>query len=209
MTTHEKPHVIARAKTSDGRVVELWSHGPLTSVMGLALPGVPIVRPRSADALTVALAAGRCVVDAAPSLTLAEVPARYATARREAARPVTEIVTVAPAEPPSTPDVTALAARRKALAFAAQRLGWEIVDVDLDLGAQTARVWVRRGSRAVMLDVRQGRAIFSGVASTTTRAMGCATSRAISPRTATVRRSAIYSLYWVISKAPRPSRRAP
>jgi len=158
VTTIDKPHVVARAKTSDGRVVELWSNGPLTSVMGLALPGVPIVRPRSAEALTVALAAGRRVVDAAPSIPLAEVPARYATARREAARPVAEIVTA----PPAVADVTALAAslgaRRKALAFAAQRIGWEIVDVEIDLGAQTARVWARRRSRAVMLDVRQGRA---------------------------------------------------
>lgn len=163
MSTDDKPYVIARAKTSDGRTVALWSHGPLTGAMGLALPGVPLVRPRGADALAVALAAGRCVVDAAPALALAEVPAHYAAARREAARPVAEIVTAAPTEPPSMPDVTVLVAslnaRRKALTFVAERLGWEVISVEIDLVAQTARVEARRGARLVMLDVRHGRAV--------------------------------------------------
>lgn len=45
--------------TADGLTVELWSDGPVTGAVGLGLPGIPMRRPRTPEALRVALKAGR------------------------------------------------------------------------------------------------------------------------------------------------------
>jgi hypothetical protein len=56
---HDRAHVISRRLTADGISVELWSDGPITGRFGFALPGVPVVRPRTVESLHVALRAGR------------------------------------------------------------------------------------------------------------------------------------------------------
>lgn len=89
------PHRIAWRRTADGAHVELWHDGALTGAGGLALPGVPIARPRTEEARRQALAAGWLVVGelarttedpAAALYDAAELPTLYATARRLVAR---------------------------------------------------------------------------------------------------------------------------
>lgn len=81
-----KPHRLAARETSDGKRVELWSTGAVTGGMGFALDGVPIARPRSAEARTVALRAGWLLIGEVELWDRAEVPALYAACRRVAAR---------------------------------------------------------------------------------------------------------------------------
>lgn len=85
------PHRVAWRRTADGVHVELWHDGVLTGVGGLALPGVPIARPRTEEARRRTLAAGWLVVGelarttedpAAALYDAAELPTLYATARR-------------------------------------------------------------------------------------------------------------------------------
>lgn len=86
-------HRVAWRRTADGTHVELWDSGALTGAMGLALPGVPVARPRTADATRQALAAGWLVAgelertSAPPGSSLclydaADLPSLYAVARR-------------------------------------------------------------------------------------------------------------------------------
>lgn len=85
------PHRVAWRRTSDGAHVELWDDGALTGAGGLALPGVPVARPRTEEARRQALAAGwlvagelaRATEDPAAALyDAAELPGLYAAARR-------------------------------------------------------------------------------------------------------------------------------
>lgn len=86
-----RPHRVAWRRTSDGAHVELWHDGSLTGAGGLALPGVPIARPRTEEARREALAAGWLVAGELarssedPSAALydaAELPTLYTVARR-------------------------------------------------------------------------------------------------------------------------------
>lgn len=75
-------HIIARRRTADGRDVHLHAGGALTGAMGYALPGVPVARPRTLEALRRDLAAGWLVVGEAALYDAAELGLLYATARR-------------------------------------------------------------------------------------------------------------------------------
>jgi len=44
-------HIIARRRTADGHDLHLHAGGALTGAVGYALPGVPVARPRTLDAL--------------------------------------------------------------------------------------------------------------------------------------------------------------
>ena len=78
------PHVIASRRTADGTQVEVWDDGAVTGGYGMALPGVPVVRPRTDDARREALAAAWMLAGDVALYDLAEVPALYATARKVA-----------------------------------------------------------------------------------------------------------------------------
>ena len=80
----DKPHVIASRRTADGTQVEVWDDGAVTGGYGMALPGVPVVRPRTDDARREALAAAWMLAGDVALYDLAEVPALYATARKVA-----------------------------------------------------------------------------------------------------------------------------
>lgn len=79
-------HVIAHRMTADGVRVELWDNGAVTGGYGLALPGVPIVRPKTPDARRVALEAAWMVAGDVALYDASEVAALYATARKVAQR---------------------------------------------------------------------------------------------------------------------------
>jgi hypothetical protein len=57
-----EPHVVMSRTTADGLIVELWSDGPVTGAVGLGLQGIPMRRPRTPEALRVALKAGRLLL---------------------------------------------------------------------------------------------------------------------------------------------------
>ena len=57
-TTPAKPYAIAKRKTADDRTVVLWSTGAVTGALGFPLAGVPVARPKTADALARELTAG-------------------------------------------------------------------------------------------------------------------------------------------------------
>lgn len=79
-------HVIAERETADGAGLRLWSDGALTGSGGYGFPGVPIARPRTAEAARAALAAGWLAIDEAGLYDADEMPALYAAARRLVAR---------------------------------------------------------------------------------------------------------------------------
>jgi hypothetical protein len=80
------PHRIAGRKTFDGAHVWAWSDGPITGPIGEALRGVPIVRPRTAEQVEVALRVAWAVMGEVELFELAALPALYAAARKAAAR---------------------------------------------------------------------------------------------------------------------------
>lgn len=81
-----EPHIIARRTTADGIGVEFWHDGAITGRTGLALPGVPIVRPRTADATDLALRSASLVSGDVELYDLSDLPRLYMCARRAAAR---------------------------------------------------------------------------------------------------------------------------
>jgi hypothetical protein len=80
------PHVIARQTTADGIAVEIWHDGAITGRSGLALPGVPVSRPRTADAFERERHAASLFSGEVSIYMLAELPRLHACARRVAAR---------------------------------------------------------------------------------------------------------------------------
>jgi hypothetical protein len=88
-----EPHVIARRTTADGIAVEVWHDGAITGRCGRAraLPGVPIARPRTAEAFHLARRAASLLAGEVCLYDLAELPRLYAGlpghVRAEFARP--------------------------------------------------------------------------------------------------------------------------
>lgn len=76
------PHVIMRRTTADGTEVLLWDNGAVTAPLGYALAGVPIVRPRTPEAVEAARTAGRLLMDEVSLLEGNELAAFYQAARK-------------------------------------------------------------------------------------------------------------------------------
>jgi hypothetical protein len=55
-------------------------------------------------------------------------------------------------------DMSVVDARRAVLVASLERLGWTLVNAEVDVGRETARIELRSGERLVTLDVRNGRA---------------------------------------------------
>src|SRR5512139_3438245 len=79
-------HVIAKRSTADGIAVQIWHDGMVTGRFGHGLPGVPIVRPRTAEAVERERRAASLFADEVILYDLAEVPRLYDCARRIAAK---------------------------------------------------------------------------------------------------------------------------
>lgn len=78
------PHKIARRVTADGIAVEVWSDGAVVGRWGFKLPGVPIVRPRTPAALSIALTAAWLLAGEVEAHDLDEVGDLYGACRRAA-----------------------------------------------------------------------------------------------------------------------------
>jgi hypothetical protein len=78
-------HVVARRETADGIAVQIWHDGAVTGRYGRALPGVPVARPRTTDAIERERAASNLIADEISLFGLSELPRLYACARRVAA----------------------------------------------------------------------------------------------------------------------------
>lgn len=72
--------------TADDVAVEIWHDGAVTGRAGLALPGVPIARPRSSVSWDRARHAASLFGGEVELYDVAELPRLYACARRVAAR---------------------------------------------------------------------------------------------------------------------------
>lgn len=81
-----EPHVVMSRMTADGLIVELWSDGPVTGAVGLGLPGIPMRRPRTPEALRVALKAGRLLLGEVCIHDRADLADLYAAAEWAAKR---------------------------------------------------------------------------------------------------------------------------
>ena len=75
-------HIIMRRTTVDGTEVLLWDNGAVTGPFGYALAGVPIVRPRTPEAVEAARTAGRLLMDEVSLLEGNELAAFYLAARK-------------------------------------------------------------------------------------------------------------------------------
>ena len=164
------PHRVAWRRTADGVHVELWHDGALTGAGGLALPGVPIARPRTEEARRRTLAAGWLVVgelarpSEAPDAALydaADLPGLYAAARRLVARDLG-------ATPGELRAAFAEAEERAALARFPVR--WEYVAPDCRVGHLPRirwpglAVWHERGVYEVMVERRGGSGVHTSTA---------------------------------------------
>jgi hypothetical protein len=79
-------HIVARRMTADGYSVVLFDRGGICGGMGTSFPGVPFVRPRTPEALSLALRAGWLFMGEVCLYDTGELPALYAAARKVAAR---------------------------------------------------------------------------------------------------------------------------
>lgn len=126
-------HIAARRRTADGFDVHLLSGGALVGYMG-ALPGVPVARPRTADALARDLAAGWLVVGVVALYDLGELGMLYDAARRlVAARPS--------ATPGDLREAFAAAEEGAQLDRIAASIRWEHVSGGLWLGRLPRMRW--------------------------------------------------------------------
>lgn len=120
-----RPHEIARRRTADDATVVLWSDGAVTGRLGYALPGVPIARPKTAEAIERSLRAGWMLADEVCLYEANEIAALYDACRWAAARGL---------------GISAARARLADLSKARLTPAWEILRVDRD-GRPTERVW--------------------------------------------------------------------
>lgn len=79
-------HTVAKRRTFDGLRVAMWCDGAITGGFGVALAGVPVARPRSADATDIARTAGWMFMAEAELCEADELPALYEACRWAAAR---------------------------------------------------------------------------------------------------------------------------
>jgi hypothetical protein len=79
-------HPIAQRSTADGIRVVLWSDGSVTGGMGAGLHGVPIRRPKTAEAVQMARRTGELFIDAATLYNHDELGPLYAAAEKTARR---------------------------------------------------------------------------------------------------------------------------
>lgn len=77
-------HRIATRTTADGIFAVLWSDGMVTSALGLALRGVPMVRPRTAEAFQRALRAGWAFMGRVELFDASEIGGLYQQCRAAA-----------------------------------------------------------------------------------------------------------------------------
>jgi hypothetical protein len=126
-------HIAARRRTADGFDVHLLSGGALVGYMG-ALPGVPVARPRTADALARDLAAGWLVVGVVALYDLGELGMLYDVARK--------LVTSRPDATPGDLRAAFAAAEEGAqLDRIARSIRWEHVSGDLYAGRLPRLRW--------------------------------------------------------------------
>jgi len=122
-TSSEKPdpQIIARRKTADGKIVQLWNDGTLTWALHNAIKGSP--HPRTDDQIREALAAGHLVMGEIELYDADDVPRLIEVARKVAKRG-------------GLPgDV-----RREFAKDAPLRPHWEVQEADRD-GKPLVRVW--------------------------------------------------------------------
>lgn len=77
-------HVVARRTTADDVAVEIWDNGAITGRLGFALPGVPVVRPRTDAAHAMARATASLVAGEVELYVVTELPQLVSCARRVA-----------------------------------------------------------------------------------------------------------------------------
>lgn len=118
---------IAERRTSDNRVIEIWSNGAVTGRMGFGLDGVPLARPKTAEAIARELTVAWLFAGEVELYDYAEIGALHRACRKVAAKH-------------GTPgDVRAETARL--LTPAAPALRWAVRSADRD-GRPTERVAV-------------------------------------------------------------------
>lgn len=118
-------HEIARRHTADGNAVVLWSDSAITGRLGYRIPGVPIARPRTVEAMSAALTIGWLFLGECELFDVAELPALHAVCRWTAERG-------------GLPgDVRARVAAESRFRV---RPVWTVTSTDRD-GAPTERVW--------------------------------------------------------------------
>lgn len=81
-----RTHIVARRTMADGRKVEVYDNGAVTGYYGIAIPGVPVARPRGAEAIERERAAAWLFADEVCLYDLDELPDLHACARRVARR---------------------------------------------------------------------------------------------------------------------------
>lgn len=116
-------HIIARRKTADGIGVCVWSDGLVTGYLGMVLPGVTCVRPRTVEAVNRERRAAWMLAEWVCLYDVAEVGALYSDCRKAARRGIT----LAEAQS-ATRDRSGLIP------------AWEVCRTDRD-GSPTERVW--------------------------------------------------------------------
>jgi hypothetical protein len=129
-----RDHVIAWRRTADGREVLLHSTGAVTGATGAVLSGVPVARPRTAEARARDLAAGWLVVGEVELYAAAEVGMLYDVARK--------LVTSRPDATPGDLRAAFAAAEEGAqLDRIARSIRWEHVSGDLYAGRLPRLRW--------------------------------------------------------------------
>lgn len=108
-------HIVARRETADGWRLSVWSDGAVAGGHGLALDGVPLVRPTTRASWEREIAAAWLFASEVSLYDLDEVPALYKAARAVARR---------------GGDVAALRARMAEGERPTIRFNWQIVQAD-------------------------------------------------------------------------------
>jgi hypothetical protein len=80
-----KTHRVATRKTADGTTVYGWHHGEVTGLLGMALPSVPLARPKTPEAIDRALAAMWLFMGEVELCDVSDLGALYAACRKVAA----------------------------------------------------------------------------------------------------------------------------
>jgi len=76
-----EPHIIARRSTLDGIGIVCWDNGAIVGRFGTALPGVPVVRPRTDAARAASVVAAHLFMGEVEIYDLSETGALYEACR--------------------------------------------------------------------------------------------------------------------------------